>query len=144
MAYTTEQKEQLSDLFAEALYEFLFEQPSSVRLVGLAEQLHKKMGSLSWFQYGGNEFGILRYLEEEEVYGIFHFHADKRVSLYLHAVYSVKFAGWVKKKRPSKEAFKKAFPKSEAAKPSAELMRGSPASITQRKRADGQAQFSRY
>ncbi len=128
--YTEEQKHELSQVFARLLYELTANVDHSEFMGRLAVQFLAEIRNFPWCVYHGNEHGVLRHMEEAGVYGVYHFYHDKRTSLYMRAIYSDKFCRYMNQpRRPSLEAFLKAFPKSAARKPTRELMIGNVSSV---------------
>lgn len=122
--YTDKQKEELTRIFAEILYDAMWEvRPAKMEKV--AERLLAEVRKLSWFHYEGNRYGILRHLEETGVYGVYDFFPDKQAKLYLR-VFSRSFQMYANRVGLPKDKFVRglASPKSGAQKPTPEIMRG--------------------
>lgn len=118
IAYTEEERKELSKLFAEALYDAL-QAKHPDWMIKVTREVNAQAQKLPWFRYRGNEYGLLRHLEEMGVYGVFDFPTDRRSALYLHAVFGERFCIFAKQHGLSKNGFVKGLtnPKSEATKP---------------------------
>lgn len=123
-AYTDKQKEELTRLFAGILYDAMWE-ARPAKMGAVAAKLLSESRKHDWFQYEGNEYGVLRHMEDAGVYGIFDFFPDKQAKLYLY-VFSVDFRLYANRLGLPKEKFVNglANPKSRATKPTLEVMRG--------------------
>lgn len=128
--YTNVQKEELSTLFARSLHASLMREKTCT-ITDLTLMLAAELSKLEWFTRIEAE-KLLKHLEEEGVYGVYYFYPDKRPTLYLHTVFSRKFAQWTVQTRPSVEKFLAAFPKASPRKPSEEEMKGTEAGLSPR------------
>lgn len=123
--YTDKEKEELTRLFAGALYDAIWE-PRPAKIEKMADKLLAEARKLDWFRYEGNRYGILRHLEEAGVYGVFDFFPEKQAKLYLRAVFSERFQKYGRQVGLPREKFVKglADPKSGAQKPTEAMKRG--------------------
>ena len=119
--YTPEQRQELTRLFATVLHEFLVMREDGP-ITDFVNKLYVETAKLPWFAYRGNVYGILSYLEANQVYGAFEFFLGGRVSLYLRANFRESFQAWARK-RPPLDKFLRAWPKSRARKPTEEEVR---------------------